>query len=331
MASETEAQSRRQPPAAAFPEPEFIVPGGLSREQFKAMGTTITLLLPEQQAALGLAIVRTLFEEWEQTLSRFRPESELSQLNRLAGKQVIVSELLFRVLTEALTAAQATHGLYDPTLLNQLTQLGYDRSFDELPSALPGDIYAGQPGGGWRSIQVERAIHRVVLPANVQLDFGGIAKGMAVDEALEQLSRAGIRTTLVNAGGDLAVRGLPPGIDHWSVAIPGLDMSWALPLRYGAIATSGTARRRWRQGDELRHHLLDPRTGLPVLNGLWSVTVVATHCVQAEVAAKVAFILGLEDGKMFVHDHQLASLFVSTDGTWEIGDRWPEHLMRRLS
>ncbi len=326
-----EAQSNPPVPAPVSPSTEFVVPSGMSREQFRAMGTTITLLLPEAQQTAGSAAVKELFAEWEQTLSRFRPESELSQLNQHAGGLVIVSKLLFDVIMEALAAAEATDGLYDPTLLQQLTQLGYDRTFDALPSVQPETTYHGLAGGAWRSIHVQPEIRCVALPAGVHLDFGGIAKGMAVDAALERLQEIGIQTALVNAGGDLAVRGLPPEADHWSIAIAGKDISWALPLHHGAIATSGIARRHWLQGGEQRHHLLDPRTGLPVSNGLWSVSAVAGRCIQAEISAKVAFILGSEDGKAFFVRHQLAGLFVNADGTWEVAGRWPEELMRPLS
>jgi thiamine biosynthesis lipoprotein len=94
------------------------------------------------------------------------------------------------------------------------------------------------------------------------------------------------------------------------------------------MATSGIARRNWMQGRTRRHHLLDPRTGLPVQGDLWSVTVVAPLCEQAEVAAKVAFILGREKGRDFLHEHQLAGLFVGTDGCWEAVEPWPVHLMK---
>src|SRR2546430_3556454 len=98
----------------------------MRREEFRAMGTTISMLLPENQAERGAQIVRTLFSEWEQTLSRFLPESELSQLNQRAGTPVAVSDLLYTVLATALMAAQATEGIYDPALLDQLVQLGYE-------------------------------------------------------------------------------------------------------------------------------------------------------------------------------------------------------------
>src|SRR5689334_4925150 len=157
----------------------YAVPVGMSCEQFHAMGTTITLLLPEQQAAIGSKLVRALFTEWELTLSRFLPESELSWLNRQAGVPVVVSKLLYTVTAKALAAARATEGLYDPTLLDQLKQVGYDRSFDELPAVLPDAGYNGRPGRRWSDIGMNPASRCVTLPLGVRLDFGGIAKGMA--------------------------------------------------------------------------------------------------------------------------------------------------------
>ncbi len=287
------------------------------------MGTTISLLLPDFQAALGVQIVRTLFTEWEQALSRFLPESELSQLNQRAGIPTAVSDLLYHVLATALTAAQATRGLYDPAMLDQLIQLGYDRSFDDLPAVRSAFLFPGEPGGGWRGIRVNPLSRRVTLPVGIKLDFGGIAKGMAVDAALENLRLSGVHTALVNAGGDLAVLGLPPAAEHWQLAVPGRERFWTIPLRQGAVATSGIAHRHWWQGQTLRHHLLDPRTGLPAQSDLWSVTVVADRCEQAEVAAKVAFILGSKPGADFLQKHRIAGLLVREDGTWETVEPWP--------
>ncbi len=315
-------------PTRVPPEPEYTVPDGMSCEQFHAMGTTITLLLPERKVEVGSKLVRGLFMEWELTLSRFLSGSELSQLNRHAGEPVMVSELLYRVIAKALAAARATDGLYDPTLLDQLQQIGYDRSFDELPALQPDRPYKGQPGGGWREIQIHPVSHFVILPPGVRLDFGGIAKGMAVDAALETLRQAGITPALVNAGGDLSMVGLPPREDAWPIAVEGKDTSWAIPLRSGAMATSGISRRHWMQGRKRRHHLLDPQTGLPVRGDLWSVTVVAPLCEQAEVAAKVAFILGRKKGSDFLRKHRLAGLFVSSDGSWQAVEPWPAHLMK---
>ena len=309
--------------ATTLTSANFSVPCGMESAEFHAMGTTISVLLPERQAATGLRAVQELFENWEQTLSRFQPESELARLNQHAGEPVKVSALLFHVLLSALLAAHVTEGRYDPTMQRQLAQLGYDRSFDTLPRELPEAPRSVQPGGGWRRIVVDRTDRRVPLPEDVGLDFGGIAKGMAVDAAISRLARMGITTALVNAGGDLAVIGLPPRLNAWPIAVAGVHASHTVPLRHGAMATSGIERRHWRQGKQVRHHLLDPRTGEPVRNDLWSVTVVASRCELAEVAAKAAFVAGMERGGALLSEYGLAGLFTLKNDRWRAVGAWP--------
>lgn len=322
-----QAAALRQPSAEPTP-PDYSTPAGLRRAEFRAMGTTIDLLLPENQVEQGTRIVRDLFAEWETVLSRFIADSELSRLNAAAGTPVAVSDLLYNVLATALTAARATGGVYDPAMLDQLEKIGYDRTFDAIR---PGDfdpIIPGEPGGRWRGIKVNPIYREVTLPHGIKLDFGGIVKGMAVDAALERLDEYGIRAALVNAGGDLAVLGHPPTEGVWSIAVPGRERYWPLPLHHGAVATSGIARRHWQQGNVLRHHLLDPRTGLPAQSDLWSVTVVADRCEQAEVAAKVTFILGSRQGAEFLRRYAIAGLLVREDGTWQSVEPWPIDIMK---
>ena len=303
--------------------PDLACPAGMQRVRFGAMGTTVSVLLPARQAQAGSAAVRDLFGRWEGALSRFLPESELACLNRHAGEPVAVSALLYEVIVTALKAAQATEGLYDPTLLRHLVAVGYDRSFATLPPQTPAAAGLPGPGGGWRRIAVDHSHRRVTLPAGVGLDLGGIAKGMAVDAAVSGLRALGADAALVNAGGDLAVHGCLPGGMAWPVMVEGRAAPQVVLLQRGALATSGLARRHWQQGQQGRHHLLDPRTGLPAQSDLWAVTVVAARCVQAEVAATAAFVLGPEEGARFLQERGLAGWLARQDGIGQAVGAWP--------
>jgi thiamine biosynthesis lipoprotein len=326
----------------------------MCRDEFDAMGTCISVLLPVNRASPGFAVVRALFEEWEQTLSRFLADSELSYVNAHAGVHLCVSGLFLHVVETALEAARATDGIYDPTLLHQLVGAGYDRTFAQLPSSAPDNGYRASPGGAWRAVQVDHQRRTVWLPPETALDFGGIAKGMAVDAALDQLiamgpgvgdgpgeparspklppdrgagadHRAGPdHRGAVEAGGDLRVHGHPPNQDGWPVAVQVLDGHEIVVLRSGALATSSVSRRHWKKGGATRHHLLDPRSGEPVENGLWSVTVAASRCMQADVAAKTAFVLGPERGAGFLISNHLSALLVMTSGERRSIGFWPE-------
>jgi thiamine biosynthesis lipoprotein len=288
------------------------------------MGTDVTVLLPATPPETAGRVQR-LFDEWESVLSRFLSDSELSFLNRHGGNPMRVGDLLWSVLDAALEAAGSTDGIYDPTMLRQLETAGYDRTFDEVRSSQAAASRPASAGGAWRLIRRDRSRRLVTLPNGVGLDFGGIAKGMAVDAAIELLAADGLQPAAVEAGGDLRVLGVPLHANGWQVAITLPTGHQTVTLRQGAIATSSRSYRRWLQGAEEQHHILDPRSGVPARSGLWSVTVTAARCVQADVAAKTAFILGLDRGGAFLSRNRLSGLFVSDTGEMEPAGDWPVH------
>ena len=167
--------------------PDLDVPRGLVSHRFRAMGSDVHMLFPESVGGCASA-VETLFEEWEDALSRFRPGSELSRLNDRVGTPVRVGPILLAAVEASLAAARATGGLFDPTLRHELVRIGYDRSFDELGNEVVDRAGVPKGGGGWRRVALDRAGGTVTLPAGTGFDLGGIAKGMAVDAALELLS-----------------------------------------------------------------------------------------------------------------------------------------------
>ncbi len=286
------------------------------------MGTRVSVLSAAGRSD-ALPLTRALFEEWESRLSRFQAGSELSRLNAGAGTPVVVSDLLAEVVATALSAAEASDGVYDPTLLPQLAALGYERSFELMESDQPAAAVASQPGGAWRGIRLDRQARIVELPVGAALDLGGIGKGLAVDSAIELLAAAGHRMAAVEAGGDVRVHGSPPRAAAWPGAVELRSGSQLVELWSGALATSGIGRHAWKQGELRRHHLLDPRTGLPANTGLWSASVCAAQCGEAEVAAKVAFVLGAGAGADFLRARGLAGLLVPEDGDPIRVGAWP--------
>ncbi len=293
--------------------------------RFPAMGTEVQVLLPVQHGE-AITPVRELFVRWEKTLSRFLADSELSRLNARAGERVSVGPLLFEVVSASVEAARATGGAFDPTLLRQLVRIGYSRPFESMSGQSEPVAGFSVRGGGWRSIALDPSSRTITLPVGCALDFGGIAKGMAVDAALELLDRRGVTSALVSAGGDLSVRGLPVGLRAWSVLVGDDPAGQVVPLVRGALATSGVARRSWLQGGRRRHHLVDPSTGEPAENDLLEATVAAASCKTAEVAATASFVLGSRLGSDLLSRFRLAGLLTHRDGTRRTVGAWPSLL-----
>jgi FAD:protein FMN transferase len=261
--------------------------GDLQRRSFDAMGATVELLLEacssdEDEAALAAAEAE--FHRLDQLFSRFRPDSELSVLNR-AGELVAGPELL--ELTElALDARERTGGRFDPTVHDALLAAGYDRTFDDLPADSEGTAAPVRCGG---RVRVDSQRRSIQLEPGARLDFGGIAKGYAADRVCDFLCAKG--PCLVNAGGDLAVRGRLGG-GPWPVGVETPQGAVTLALDGGAMATTGRDRRCWRRNGQECHHLIDPATGRPAAVDLLRVTVVAGTAVEAEVLAKSFFLAG---------------------------------------
>lgn len=286
--------------------------------EFRAMGCKITAIVESDHSPELLQQVPVWFEEWEACLSRFRPNSELSQLNRAAGCPVHVSETLWQVFEVALQAEQESHGLVTPTVLQSLLAAGYDRSFETLPRERESALGGWAPTvGTLAEVSWDAATRSLCLPVDVQLDFGGVAKGWAADQAAKRLASCG--AALVCAGGDISICGELPAGERWPVGVddpfhPGESLH-VLMLRSAGVATSGTDYRRWKQGGQWNHHIIDPRTGLPAQTDILAATVIAETAVQAEVAAKVTLLLGSHQAAdWFEENPQLAGLLVLDNG-----------------
>lgn len=292
----------------------------LVEHHFRAMNTEIGVWLwsAAPTAKSILAEVEQLFADVESRLSRFRADSELCRLNACAGQgAVTVSPLLYRVLAQAQAAARQTDGVFDPTLLPQLRQAGYDRSFELLADASDDSplLPDGTGRSGWREVSLDPANSTAELPAGVAIDLGGIGKGWTVDRASELLADWG--PSLVDAGGDMRASGIPGG-ESWPVALedpfhPEQDLL-TLTLNDCAVATSTIGKRNWQRNGQRFHHLIDPRTGQPSDSDLHTVTALAPSAMEAEVAAKTALLLGSADGAAWLQEQENPAILIQRDG-----------------
>jgi FAD:protein FMN transferase len=268
--------------------------------RFKAMGTEIELFVDRDDADDALDRAEQEFHHLESLLSRFRPDSELSRLNE--AKTLAVAPDVAHVVALALEARKRTGGRFDPTVLRAVAAAGYDRTFEHVPSDGPSLGEAVACGG---EVRVEGGC--IDLADDTELDLGGIGKGFAVERAATTLGA--VAPCLVNAGGDLAVRGRA-----WPVGVETSEGTITLELASGALATSGRDRRRWRRAGREQHHLIDPTTGAPARTDLLRVTVVAADAVQAEVWAKALFLVGESAAAQEAEALQLSAVLVTEDG-----------------
>lgn len=281
---------------------------------FRAMNTDITVAAPELPASderAFAAAAEELFRVTEERFSRFHPDSELARFNAATGPQVVSGELL-ALLLRARAHVHATRGLFEPAVGGAMRANGYDRSF--APGALDdASAAASVAPTSIRMLQIDPQTRTVIRPPSVHLDFGGFLKGHTADRA----ARLATGAVVVDAGGDVVLRGAPAGEPGWTVYIEDPDDDsrsiGSVVVRDRAIATSAGNRRRWTRGTRTMHHLIDPRTSAPASTDVVQVTVLAPTAELADVLAKVAFVAGFTTAREELARREVAGVFVLRD------------------
>ena len=260
------------------------------------MGTENTVVVEDaRDLDAAMAVVEREIRAIDETCSRFRDDSELSRLNGAAGTGFVrVSPLLEEALVAALSAADMTGGLVDPTVGKALASAGYGVTFTALVADGPPVDVKMTAVPGWQAIEHDAEAHAFRLPAGASVDLGASGKAWAADRAASAVFAELRIAVAVECGGDVAVRGPHPQ-GGWPVRVAASAESGEFEdvmLFDGGLATSGTRSRRWRRGGVEMHHIIDPATGLPAQTPWAMATVAAASCLEANAAATAALILG---------------------------------------
>lgn len=287
------------------------------REVRFLLGTEVEISAWGKDAAVAVAAAFAEVERVHNTMSRFRKGSDVWNINTSeAGQMVVVSECTFRLIEESIRISEMTDGAFDITILPLMTLWRAAREQNALPTDV--EIAAARVLVNWRYIILDTANLAVGLEkAGMGIDLGGIAKGHAVSMAIMALEKHGIKNAMVNAGGDLYLLGKPQGREWWRIGIEDPrekgEIFASLDLRDEAVVTSGDYRWYFIIGGRRFHHIIDPRSGLPV-ERMQSVTVIAPNATFADGLSTAIFVLGREKGiKLTEAIEEIGVIIVSED------------------
>jgi FAD:protein FMN transferase len=274
----------------------------LSRFEFSQlhMGVQVKLIVyapnrAKAEKAGEAAFAR--FAELEEIMSDYRPDSELMRLCAQGfGQPIPVSRDLFFVLQRALELSERSDGGFDITV-GPYVQL-WRRARRGGPFPTNRELEEARQAVGWRKVRLDPEKRTVQLLApGMRLDLGGIAKGYAGDCAIAVLQRHGIRSALVEAGGDIVVSAAPPGEKGWRIeienALPGRD---AVTLANAAISTSGDTVQFLEYAGRRYSHVIDPRTGLGLTEGC-AATIIARKAITSDGLSTAVTVLRKERGE----------------------------------
>jgi len=277
------------------------------------MGTLAAVQCADHAAApQARDIAQSAFDDIEREFSAWRPDSALSAVNRAAGQNepVRVSSTFADLLRFSLAVCAESDGAFNPLIGPVMRAWGFNGAASRPEPPDPEELRAAAALADWRRIQLEPQADGVAvnLPiAGMQLDFGAVAKGYAVDLAWQRLAAAGQTNLLIDLGGNLrAIGEAAPGRGGWRTGVRdpfthGLIAMFL--MRDGeAVATSGNYERFVEINGVRYAHIMDPRSGTPVA-GMAGTTVVAPNAMLADALSTTIFILGPQRGATLLRNH----------------------------
>ncbi|MDR3675814.1 MAG: FAD:protein FMN transferase [Acidobacteriota bacterium] len=274
------------------------------------MGTTYTVVAYGRDQTFLSEVVTEVFtqiDQLDEQMSNYKPESELSGINRNAARQdVIVSPQLFGLIQYSLRASQESGGDFDITVGPLMKLWGFFRGQGRLPSAL--ELAQVRKKIGYQHVHLNTETRTIHFDApGMELDLGGIAKGYAVDQAAELMRSDGITAALISSGSSsIYALGSPPGERGWKITVrdPFHEDKPAdvFRLQNFALSTSGNYEKFFKIKGRIYCHIMDPRTGWPVQNMLSTVAAVPTG-IETEALTKIFFVGGVQKSRGYLASH----------------------------
>jgi thiamine biosynthesis lipoprotein len=291
---------------------------GVRRVDFRALGTHCSLQFRhrDDRAALTFAADSlTWLGEFEAKFSRFRASSLVSRINASAGRDWVETDVeMERMLDLAEGVYNLSSGILDATMLPLLRLWDWKKAHPSLPS--PGEVEEALFLTGWHKVQ--RRPRKVFLPqAGMGLDFGGFGKEFAVDRLAQLAMSRGIKDALIDLGRDIFALGGNGVHPFWHVGLedarqPG-QCHRGIALSERAVSASGDHARCFVHEGRRYGHIVDPRTGWPVANGVRSCNVIAASCLEAGVYSTAICVLGAHEGLRFASGARGVEAIVQTD------------------
>lgn len=287
----------------------------------ETMGTRYTALFYADAGMDTAPLAAALFaavDRVDRQMSSWKPESDLNRLNATpVGLWEPIPPELGTVLATGLRIGRASHGAFDLGMGDLVAACGFGpaASASALPPAAPRTP-------AFERLEVDPSLRRARKLASISLDVSGIAKGYGVDELARVMDAFAIPAWLVGIDGEMRARGGKPDGTAWAVAqerpVRGVrEAMGVIELTDMAVATSGNYRHFREHDGKTISHTMDPRAGIPLENGIASVTVLAPTCMEADAWATAFMVMGARAGLSLARLRGMEAIFVNSDGAVE--------------
>lgn len=285
----------------------------LESDYREVMGTFVRIIVIAPDSKTAEKAVEDAFEEIhsiDELMSDYKSDSQISHVNRDGFRQAVrVNESTYEVLQRSIEFSRLTEGAFDITIGPVVDLWRLAAEANSVPTA--DELSLARSKVGYEKIILDANESTVRLAVEgMRLDLGGIAKGYAIDRAVEVLRNHGAIGAMVDIGGDIRCFGIPPkGREKWRIGLQDPNVAadefsegstlLVLNLANNAVATSGGYRRFTLIEGKKYSHIFDTTTGFSS-NKLTSVTIICEDAITADALATAVSVMGLEKGLAFI-------------------------------
>ncbi len=294
--------------------------------RFLAMDTLISVELSGTEE--NVQQIQTIIDELENKVSTTNQNSELYQINHRMANTIVLSDTVAQLLHDELEISETTNGALNPALYPISLAWGFTTENKRVPSEQ--ELAALLPKTNWRQIQLSG--NQLTLMEGMELDFGATAKGFASDLCATYLKEQGVKSALLDFGGNVYTIGDNKEGEMWKIGIrdpwdeTAQNFAGVLESTNEAVITSGSYERYFEQDGVRYHHIMDGTTGMPAQSGLVSVTIVCESGVKADGLSTALFVMGLEEGSEYWRQYGgFEAIFITENGE----QYYTEGLMQR--
>jgi thiamine biosynthesis lipoprotein len=273
---------------------------------------TVTAYAPQQTVDETMKVIA----DYEAVLSKTIEDSDVWRLNHAEGMPVEVHPETAALLKLAVEIGKASEGAFDVTIAAASAMWDFASDDPAIPDA--DALRAAVARIDYRNVVIEG--NTVMLLNGAEIDLGGIAKGYIADRVADYLRGKGVTSACINMGGNVVAIGTKPNGERWTVGVRDPNgtpdqSEEVLLIEDAAVVTSGNYERFFLRDGVRYHHILDPKTGMPVMNGLASVTVIGARSDLCDALSTACFVLGEKGSEALLARYGVRAIFLYSDGT----------------
>lgn len=271
--------------------------------------TAITITLYDyENTKEATELINECFEmcnNYDKMFSRTNQESDVYKLNHSQGEPTSVDYEVAKLISEASKYSNLSNGAFDITIAPLTSLWDIKNNPGNIPDTEKINLLLKRVN--YKNVGILETGNIISISGNAEIDLGAIAKGYVADRLKDFLKNSGVKSAIIDLGGNILTIGSKPDDTDFIIGIKNpfsensSDYAAKININNQSVVTSGIYERYFEKNGKIYHHILDPKTGYPVDNNLYSVTIISKTSFEGDALSTTTFALGLEKGLSLIN------------------------------